>query len=606
VASTLLTYLALANNGMQTLADYAIKWWVAEGRDKNPGVEASMIRELVEAARRPDQAPQEETGDPAEGKRWPNPIIRPWWYMRPMYYKFDFDACAFVAPLRPDPRDKLFAREGSTQHLRLRPHKRPSSAAPSAQARRDMVTRADLTKRLFKSAYKGQSRRVRACVRAGAYINATDFNHPERFTPFLWAACGGSRHTLEALAQLGADVEVRDAGGRHALHIAAAHGCADAAEAIYNLTDGNLYARDNQDRLAVHVAALEGETRVLELLVELGSNVNAYDTAADSPLHLACRNGHEETARRLVWHGADPWQRNGEGKMAIDVAEEHWHKGVYYLLEAVMGEKCIFDRLPDAMFRCGRRHADNPVELYHRCDVEDLAPYAAPEMTPWHDAEEALRELRRVLTEGGGEGGGDPALRSAAGIYNNPDVWEKVIKTPVDLFPGEGKAGVGCNGDGGEERGGGGGGEEDSFDAGAGEWISYGVDPTKPEKPEEPDKCETGEATGAGKVTNAETSIGLAGHGVAGAERGGEVRADEGEIVWHVTNVTAEELGERRVCVCACACACGSACVWGASCVWYQSFSSDSSLPSFPSSSLRPSVPSLPLSHQRRCVPSTR
>ena len=44
----------------------------------------------------------------------------------------------------------------------------------------------------------------------------------------------------------------------------------------------------------------------------------------------------------------------------------------YYFLVHVVGEKCSFDRLPDAMFTRGLRHADTPVELYHRADVAEL------------------------------------------------------------------------------------------------------------------------------------------------------------------------------------------------------------------------------------------
>ena len=38
--------------------------------------------------------------------------------------------------------------------------------------------------------------------------------------------------------------------------------------------------------------------------------------------------------------------------MPIDIAEEYYNKDVYYLLESMVGEKCIFDRYGVYMYRC--------------------------------------------------------------------------------------------------------------------------------------------------------------------------------------------------------------------------------------------------------------
>ena len=100
--------------------------------------------------------------------------------------------------------------------------------------------------------------------------------------------------------------------------------------------------------------------------------MSALDVRQDSALPLSCTNGHTRTVRQLVWHGADPWQRNSLDLMPIDVAEKYGHRESYYFLEHVVGEKCVFDRLPDAMFTRGLRHADTPIELYHRADVAEL------------------------------------------------------------------------------------------------------------------------------------------------------------------------------------------------------------------------------------------
>jgi hypothetical protein len=180
---------------LQELVDKATKWWVADGRWRFPHEEAALVRQAAALLAREQRAACGEEEDPAETGRWAQPIIRPGWYMRPLYYKFDFDTFLFAQPLRAHPLDATLA--GGT-------------ARGQRGVQREAVTLADLTKKLFKCAYKGQAKRARACVRAGANINAADFDHEQRLTPFLWAACGGSPQTLEALAQLGAGEPLRD------------------------------------------------------------------------------------------------------------------------------------------------------------------------------------------------------------------------------------------------------------------------------------------------------------------------------------------------------------------------------------------------------------
>lgn len=91
---------------LQELADKAQKWWVAEGRQKHPHIEPELIRRCIAEHARQTKAERGEVEDPAETGRWPRLLIRPWWYMTPLYYKFDFDTCLFALPLRSHPQDE--------------------------------------------------------------------------------------------------------------------------------------------------------------------------------------------------------------------------------------------------------------------------------------------------------------------------------------------------------------------------------------------------------------------------------------------------------------------------------------------------------------------
>jgi len=417
------------DNFVPELDDVACWWLATEGR----------------------QGPRHGEAEDSGARRQTHPVLRPGCFMRPFYYEFDFDKRRFSVPLRR--------------------HRRDGESVGASE----LVTEEDLTKKLFQCAYKGQTKRLLTCLSAGACINAVDINHPAHLSPVLWAACGGSPRTLGALAQMGADFEARDINDGHALHLAAAHGNVEAVAAVYNITDGNLYARDKQQRLALHLACLEGHAEVVRLLVDLGSNVNARDHRQDSPLHLACLNGNFRTVQTLIWWGADAWSQNFLGEMPIDVAEREGHRDVYYLLESLMGEKCIFDRLPDAMFSCGQRHPDEPVELYHREHAEDLAPYAAPPSTPWTRQGGAASE----------PSGRNSTALSAGEIYSNPKLWDDAIKTTVNMFPGAAldarprTHGKSAASQATAAHAGEGEASTDSIGDWDDEWITHGVDPTR-------------------------------------------------------------------------------------------------------------------------------
>jgi ankyrin repeat protein len=62
------------------------------------------------------------------------------------------------------------------------------------------------------------------------------------------------------------------------------------------------------------LAALEGNTRIADLLLERGAAVNAKNDFGETALSLAAHKGHEPLLRLLVKHGASPDPRpHGSG-----------------------------------------------------------------------------------------------------------------------------------------------------------------------------------------------------------------------------------------------------------------------------------------------------
>jgi len=63
-----------------------------------------------------------------------------------------------------------------------------------------------------------------------------------------------------------------------------------------------------------------GAAELVKILVEMGANVHASDTAGNTPLHWAARLGQLEIVRILLEHGADGSRKNQAGETALLVA----------------------------------------------------------------------------------------------------------------------------------------------------------------------------------------------------------------------------------------------------------------------------------------------
>jgi catalase (peroxidase I) len=87
-------------------------------------------------------------------------------------------------------------------------------------------------------------------------------------------------------------------------------------------------------RTAAHKAAYFGHANVIEYLASLSTvNLNAQDSAGDTPLHDAARFGHKDIVTALIKAGADKTVANKIGKTPVEVAIDQDHDDVASLLE---------------------------------------------------------------------------------------------------------------------------------------------------------------------------------------------------------------------------------------------------------------------------------
>ena len=162
-------------------------------------------------------------------------------------------------------------------------------------------------------------------------------------TPFLLAAEYGHIHLLQWL--LDADmtrIHARDKEGASALHHAAQYGQTDAARFILerdpekindidNLTYGYRRHKYNGTTVrlagntALHEAAYNGHSKVIELLLSHGANRESTDLYGSTALHVAAMNGHKQALELLLSSGASVAATDHLERTPLHLAAEKGH-----------------------------------------------------------------------------------------------------------------------------------------------------------------------------------------------------------------------------------------------------------------------------------------
>jgi predicted heme/steroid binding protein len=84
-------------------------------------------------------------------------------------------------------------------------------------------------------------------------------------------------------------------------------------------TDVN--TRDSAGKSTLHDAVLEGHKGIVELLINKGADLNAKSGYYGTPLHVAGSIGHKEIAELLIANGADLNVQDGFGRTPLNAAE---------------------------------------------------------------------------------------------------------------------------------------------------------------------------------------------------------------------------------------------------------------------------------------------
>lgn len=152
-------------------------------------------------------------------------------------------------------------------------------------------------------------------------------------TAFHLATESGDIEMIRLLAENGADLVHLNNAGQLPLHLAAMYGYEKVVDLL--LAMGSPVNTDNSQPSPLHLAAAWGWSAVAKRLVRAGAAIESKDSKDRTPLYLASYNGSRNMAELLLSFGATPTVSDIDGMTPLHVAAlKGWEPVVSLLLNA--------------------------------------------------------------------------------------------------------------------------------------------------------------------------------------------------------------------------------------------------------------------------------
>lgn len=148
------------------------------------------------------------------------------------------------------------------------------------------------------------------------------------YTPLMIAARTKNENLAQLLLNAGANLNIRNKYGESAIMLASYHGLTDLVKQLY--LNGAII--NNNGWNALLYAASNGHTRILQLLLDGGAEINSTADNGTTALMMAVRGGYLKTVELLLNYGADPGTKNESGDNALHWALKRNHQKIAGIL----------------------------------------------------------------------------------------------------------------------------------------------------------------------------------------------------------------------------------------------------------------------------------
>lgn len=152
---------------------------------------------------------------------------------------------------------------------------------------------------LLQAAKNGNTERVRAIIRSGVSVEATNENGE---TAIFRASMFKHKETLEALLEMGGDVTAEDLRGEGVLVRAVRGGDVEWVKYLIKRGAARKFVgirKTPSTRVPLHWAAGVGENEIVKVLIEAGISPMLMDGEGMTPLDYAMRARRRSTVRLL-------------------------------------------------------------------------------------------------------------------------------------------------------------------------------------------------------------------------------------------------------------------------------------------------------------------
>ncbi|KAM3964405.1 putative VPS9-ankyrin repeat-containing protein [Aphomia sociella] len=129
----------------------------------------------------------------------------------------------------------------------------------------------------------------------------------------------------------------RDSHGLTPLHVACIHGKATIVELLIDM-GSNINATDLNECTSLHYASSRGHQNALLLLLHSGANINQVNIDKNTPLHLSVNNGHMNCVKALIYFAEHSRKKvvinciNESGNTPLHLASKWGYEGICRLL----------------------------------------------------------------------------------------------------------------------------------------------------------------------------------------------------------------------------------------------------------------------------------